>query len=164
MPVYKWSRFFLQTGRDGTDEPTEGSTRGPRGPKNRCVCIWSIFRYQYLVHAADMFQNTVEYWWSKLPNKMNALAQTCLTFFVPLCEQVIIPFSTQIDGFLWVLWRYWTVKGFSLSKNWYFVHKMIIFGYHPCRQSTKNLHRMIPTKNPPLNLIYNFLRQVPAFS
>ena len=30
--------------RDGTDEPTEGSTRGPRGPKNKCVCIWSIFR------------------------------------------------------------------------------------------------------------------------
>ena len=35
MPVYKWSRFFLRDGRDGTNEPTEGSTRGPRGPKNR---------------------------------------------------------------------------------------------------------------------------------
>ena len=34
MPVYKWSRFFLRDGRDGTNEPTEGSTRGPRGPKN----------------------------------------------------------------------------------------------------------------------------------
>ena len=35
MPVYV-IQIFLAHGRDGTgrDEPTEGSTRGPRGPKN----------------------------------------------------------------------------------------------------------------------------------
>ena len=27
-------QIFLADGRDGTNEPTEGSTRGPRGPKN----------------------------------------------------------------------------------------------------------------------------------
>ena len=26
-------QIFLADGRDGTNEPTEGSTRGPRGPK-----------------------------------------------------------------------------------------------------------------------------------
>ena len=31
MPVYKRTRFLART--DGTG-PTEGSTRGPRGPKN----------------------------------------------------------------------------------------------------------------------------------
>ena len=28
-------QIFLADGRDGTNEPTEGSTRGPRGPKNK---------------------------------------------------------------------------------------------------------------------------------
>ena len=40
MPVYKWSRFFLRTGRTGRTDgtgPTEGSTRGPRGPKNLLI-------------------------------------------------------------------------------------------------------------------------------
>ena len=31
MPVYSDPDFSC--GRDGTNEPTEGSTRGPRGPK-----------------------------------------------------------------------------------------------------------------------------------
>ena len=34
MPVYSDPDFSCGTGRDGTNEPTEGSTRGPRGPKN----------------------------------------------------------------------------------------------------------------------------------
>ena len=33
-------QIFLADGRDGTNEPTEGSTRGPRGPKNVCEATW----------------------------------------------------------------------------------------------------------------------------
>ena len=39
-PVYKWSRFFLRTDGTGRDGPTEGSTRGPRGPKNEREPTW----------------------------------------------------------------------------------------------------------------------------
>ena len=37
MPVYSDPDFSC--GTDGTDGPTEGSTRGPRGPKNGLIWI-----------------------------------------------------------------------------------------------------------------------------
>ena len=52
---------IFSAGRDGTNKPTEGSTRGPRGPKKKCNFNFSVIvpsNIMVICIPSDVRENT----------------------------------------------------------------------------------------------------------
>ena len=117
MPVYKWSRFLAHSGRDGTDEPTEGSTRGPRGPKKRFLLVL-LFDIIFVVRGGLGVNCTQEHSVIGMLLKSVLWQRLCdvdMPVFVYLCVLIFVwhgfccywCYWWQYFSWWWRRWRAW---------------------------------------------------------